>query len=269
MRSEIKLITPAVAEEMLRLNVANRPLKAHVLRRYVDDMRSGRWMETGDAIRIANTGRLIDGQHRLRAIIESGISVRMIVVSDLAEDAWCCIDRGARRTGGDALAASGYKSATLLAAACSWVDRYERGDLLQVGRKADLSPAAALDTLARHPGLEDCLHMMKHSDGSEVLRGLIAGSLVVALRYLMGLKDDRQAEQFWLDVQIGAGLSADDPVLVFTRRLVANSTLPRHKRTPNGNLAIMAIRAWNSRRLGKKMSCLKGAVQEAHWCAII
>ncbi len=42
-------------------------------------MREGHWDTTHQGIAIASDGTLVDGQHRLLAIVESGVTVRMNV----------------------------------------------------------------------------------------------------------------------------------------------------------------------------------------------
>src|SRR5690348_15979222 len=67
------LVTPAVAEVLLSMNIGNRPL----IKGWVDDLteriRRGAWKLTGEPIIVAREGILNDGQHRLHAVVESGI----------------------------------------------------------------------------------------------------------------------------------------------------------------------------------------------------
>ena len=62
-----------LALELLKANSTNRELRNHVVEGYVDQMKKGQWREdTGETIKISKTGRLLDGQHRLNAIVKFG-----------------------------------------------------------------------------------------------------------------------------------------------------------------------------------------------------
>lgn len=56
------------------------------------------WKMNGEAIKFSNTGRLLDGQHRLLACVESGCSVRTLVIRGLPEDTQETMDAGKSRT---------------------------------------------------------------------------------------------------------------------------------------------------------------------------
>ena len=63
-----------------------------------DDMRAGRFVVTHQAIAFDAKGNLIDGQHRLRAVIMSGVTVTMQVAFDCEIGVGAPIDIGIRRS---------------------------------------------------------------------------------------------------------------------------------------------------------------------------
>ena len=79
--ASIEKITPAIAKSMLTKNTCNfrRPDQARVTR-YSDEQSRGKWKLTGDAIVFANTGELLNGQHRLLAVIKSGVTCEFVVL---------------------------------------------------------------------------------------------------------------------------------------------------------------------------------------------
>lgn len=101
-KTAIELITPNLAEALLETNTENRKLRKSVVERYAQVMTLGDWLLTPEPIVIADTGRLLNGQHRLNAIIKSGANVRMFVVRNVSEQAFPAIDRGVSRTFSDA-----------------------------------------------------------------------------------------------------------------------------------------------------------------------
>lgn len=97
-----ELITPEIAKEMLATNYRNRPLRESVVNDYVRMFRNGEFVEESpNTISINTKGKLIDGQHRLTAIIRLGISVWLYVARDVPDNA--VIDRGMMRALQDSL----------------------------------------------------------------------------------------------------------------------------------------------------------------------
>lgn len=97
-------ITPKMAAEFLEKNFSdNRNIRNSVIEQYASDMRNERWTESGETIKFDEYGNLVDGQHRLQAVIKSGKTVAFFVVYGLKESAMTNIDIGARRTASDAL----------------------------------------------------------------------------------------------------------------------------------------------------------------------
>lgn len=95
MKIEIKTITPQVAERWLKLNYGgNRPLANDRVIEFATSMATGKWTLTHQGICFSDTGKLLDGQHRLSAIIKSGVSVQMLVVTGVSEDTFRAIDIG-------------------------------------------------------------------------------------------------------------------------------------------------------------------------------
>ncbi len=114
-QAEWRDITPDIAGEWLKLNTLNRPKKLQKIALYAADMKGGHWPVTGATISFGKSGRLLDGQNRLQAVIDSGATIRVLVVWGLDDDVFDVIDGGARRTASDVLVIEGYEG---WAAAC-------------------------------------------------------------------------------------------------------------------------------------------------------
>ncbi len=91
-------VTPAKAEKWLNHNVGNRKLREGVAEQYSRCLQDGTWTECIDPIAFYEDGELADGQHRLWAIVDSGITMRSIIVRDLPRTAGLNIDTGLNRT---------------------------------------------------------------------------------------------------------------------------------------------------------------------------
>lgn len=99
---EMAAITPELAAAWLERNTDNRRVAQARVDQYASEMRDGRWRSTHQGIAFDEDGRLADGQHRLWAIIESGVTVTMPVFRGISREAMLCIDTGRPRSDADA-----------------------------------------------------------------------------------------------------------------------------------------------------------------------
>lgn len=100
-------VTPALAEQWLARNTKNRNLKPTRVKLYADDMARGNWRLTHEGIAFDCHGALVDGQHRLRAVIKSGQTVLMLVVANVDERSMAVIGAAAARTDYDRIVIGG------------------------------------------------------------------------------------------------------------------------------------------------------------------
>ena len=114
LRYTMMYITPELAKEMLSGNDINRSLTRATVNKYKTDMLSGLYQsENGQTVSFFRSGKLKDGQHRLTAIVESGIAQWILVVEGI-KDEDVIADIGKPRTIGNIMEMSGY-NATLRA----------------------------------------------------------------------------------------------------------------------------------------------------------
>ena len=76
-------VSPEVAQKLLSNNPENRPIEEGRVCEYADKMRRGEWKEKmhgGSPLIVMKEGELINGQHRLMAVVKYGKSVRMQVL---------------------------------------------------------------------------------------------------------------------------------------------------------------------------------------------
>jgi len=74
-------ITPEMAAIMLEKNQTNRRLNPRLVSQYAKDMKNGEWKTTHQGIAINCLGFVVDGQHRLAAIVESGVAIWLLVTA--------------------------------------------------------------------------------------------------------------------------------------------------------------------------------------------
>lgn len=97
------LVTPEMAEKFLEKNSQNRDVNRAGVERYKREMLAGRFAVSHQCIALDRAGVLIDGQHRLTAIIESGVSIWFLLVEGLDPMVRAATDGGTVRRAKDHL----------------------------------------------------------------------------------------------------------------------------------------------------------------------
>jgi len=90
-------ITPVMAQEWLEKAAKGRKVKESRVTLYSKMMKRGDWMVTHQGIAFDDRGHLLDGQHRLRSIVESGTTCEVLVVENLKAATVVVMDQGAFR----------------------------------------------------------------------------------------------------------------------------------------------------------------------------
>ena len=243
MYSRIEMVSPETAGDWLRYNKENRPISSTWVRRYANEIKSGRWGINNDAIAFDEHGNLLNGQHRLLAIIEANTPVRCLILRGIPAEAFLTMDIGKRRTFADYLTMDGQANSAMLQSALAWLYKFEHETTSTLVRPSYIEMKALLEA---HPDIVDSVQAMS----TWKIPG--APSLYAALHYLFArAAGEEAADEFWERVNSGVGLEAGDPRLKLRERLhvlARSATKPR-----TSELAGMAIRAWNAWRAGRNM----------------
>lgn len=101
METRIVTITPKIAAEMLSRNRNVRAINETHVNRLAEMMLASRWWLNGESIKFDIEGQLIDGQHRLSAVVKSGVTIQALCVYNVPISFG--VDEGRLRTVGDLL----------------------------------------------------------------------------------------------------------------------------------------------------------------------
>lgn len=99
--TEVTDVTPAMAIQWLEANTHNRPVRPSFVELYAGDMKDGNWRLTHQGIGFDWNEVLVDGQHRLLAVVRAKVTVRMEVTYNIDPDAIANIDGNILRKTGD------------------------------------------------------------------------------------------------------------------------------------------------------------------------
>lgn len=250
MKTEVKTITPKMAGEMLKGNRRNRNVSTTHVNRLAAAILAGEWKLNGDAIRF-NGNDLIDGQHRLNAIIKAGKAVKTLVITELDSDVFDSIDIGKVRSSANTLETIGEKNCNVLAAALRNLRNILAGKVM-FGES--ITNVEIMKGLAEHPELRSsCSRIIN----MKVVKGLLPSGWATALHYLFSRKDETMAELFFHALETGSNLTSTDPIHLLRNRLIGNKT--GATRLPPVHLAAITIKAWNGAVKGEKMKVLRWA----------
>jgi hypothetical protein len=247
MRSRVQTVTPKKAAEYLEHNTANRPLSQRTVREFAHAMRRGEWRVTHQGIAFDTTGALVDGQHRLAAIVEADVAVDVTVFTEVPVGAFDVLDTGKRRNAADVLAIEGEKSSVMLAAMVRTVWLYEnRPELSWSGGDAGMTNHQIVQTLEQHPKLRDFIGTGEHIATATGMIKSAAG----AASYLVTQASDRDLSPWFEGIVDGTGLGKGDPRLLFRRvmfahtRKQAGQVMRRRETREHITLYLKAFNAW-------------------------
>lgn len=97
----IEVVTPESAKRYLERNTENRRLRNWWVNSLAGCMRRGEWITTNQGVSFDTTGKLIDGQHKLEAVILADMPVTMAVFRNLDPSAFKVLDIGVKRNYSD------------------------------------------------------------------------------------------------------------------------------------------------------------------------
>jgi hypothetical protein len=207
-----ELITPKIAAAYLDHNpdeFFNRKITEKRVGSIAREMSAGMWEATHQGIAFDETGSLIDGQHRLLAIIQSGVTCELLVSRGIKRKAFTVIDSGKNRTGHDLASLAGItygkvKLATARAMIChSAFPDYPRW-------VTGVSNAVALRFYSEH--FEEQLdRVIPEFYMDKSLPGIAKAHTVAAFVYAMSYSDDVFGLIY--KYRTGEGLFRGDPML--------------------------------------------------------
>lgn len=215
---ETILLTPALAQAFLATNSdAQRPLNRPWLAKLCQRICAGQWRNDGNPIKFDAQGRLVDGQHRCHACINTGISIEVDIRRGLPEGVIDTIDTGRRRSAGDELARHGEQNTVMLAAALNFMWHYENSRFTKWSNPLyQASHQDIIATLNRHPELRD---YSRNVPGG--VRKVISTCLYVFCAYVFASKDGPTVQhKFFEHLGTGAGLTEGSPVLLLREALL-------------------------------------------------
>jgi hypothetical protein len=239
-------ITAEMARRFLTKNIDhNRAINRSRLDQDVRDMKAGKWMENGETIKFADTGELIDGQHRLMACAEAGAGFWSLVVYGVKKEAFITIDRGQPRSIGQQFNTTrGTVNYNHVSAALVWLYSFHDGIALTHQRP---TAGELADVLDENPGIEDSVKAARSIHHQIKVPSV---SALAFCHYCMTRQDAGRAEKFFDAMATGANLREIDPAYCLRQRLIKSAGSAMH-RIPTYDFIALVFKAWNAEKEGR------------------
>lgn len=241
------------AKLFLEKNKSNRPLNDRKVIEYAHEMKRGNWQINNDAICFDTKGKLLNGQHRLCAVIKSGITVDLLIARNMDADSFKVMDTQKSRTASDILCIEGIPNANKVAATAKFILNFERSAFSDASsstrRKVGLTNSDISDFVNKNTEkIADALGYGHRKEN----RGLVPSATLCGLFYIFAKKDDDMADDFCDKLITGASISIDNPIYVVRQKLIADVRATK-KMKPLHKIALIC-KAWNHYRNGKKLT---------------
>lgn len=249
----LMVVTPAQAARWLENNHGNRNLRDGVVAKLAGAIERGEWQVNGDTIRIDQDGNLVDGQHRLSAIVKAGIAVETLVAFNVPREAMVTMDTGVRRTLGDLLKFRGEKNSNVLGAALRTLWLFEKNEL-RPNRLYDPTNEQLLELLEKRPSIREAI-----AESVAAARRYRSSTAVAAVAcYLFRQLDKELSNEFFMMLRTGVGFdSVHHPVRKLGVWLDQTGSGNKNVTYSQRYTLAMYVKAWNAFVTGREIKVMR------------
>jgi hypothetical protein len=218
----LELVNPQRAAELLNITIGNRSTMPSHLDRIIHAMNTNKFDELADPIHISNTGKLINGHHRLQGVVKTGKSYTLLIVRGLPDSAFSNIDQIKARTGYDTLQVSGYVNYRELAPIMKCIIR------LQKRVYQPITPSNYEIKIAADIHGESLKQYIKDARTTIDRIGYVPTAPVAALYYIYGTADKEKYDQFIEGLNFNRGIvnhavDVKHPITVLEKKIRAEA----------------------------------------------
>jgi len=253
--AHVVFVTPEIAKLWLARNTDNRNLRRGRARALGEDMEQGQWRENGESMSFDTNGVLVDGQHRLQAVINSGHGFMATVTLGVDPTVRPTVNTGLKRSAADILKMEGEQYGTQLAAATQLWARYVSGQLERGSfGPSKLSHQQVLSMISVCPDIRDSVQYICKQQ-----RGLIAHSDAAFLHYAIVRSGElrERADEFMDRFLDGRNLDIGNPILALRNRIIVESKSGPGGRVSKHQVIALVLKAYKLWRNGKESKYLK------------
>jgi hypothetical protein len=243
----------ALLDTAARAGQKQRHLSEKRVEKFARAMVEGQWQLTHQGIGIDKDGVLIDGQHRLAAVIRSNTEQQFLVAYEADAQTFDVIDTGQARTAADILSIAGYANVNQISAAARILLSYDlvkgtKGNIASAGRQFT---NADILNFVEGPRGDILVHAVNEATniagqaGRFGARSWLSAGVVLLLE--SGVHKDI-AKEFLTKLRTGEMLAAGSPILAMRRWIMSDggwvSNTASDRQTVGLAVFIKTLNAW-------------------------
>lgn len=249
-------ITPELASKWLATNFDNRNPSNSGHKYLVRQIQDGKWKFNGESVKFDENGNLVDGQHRLMAVVEAKKSIDSNVSFGIPREAFHTMDTGKSRTPADILSAKGYKNANILSSVARQLLAIESNNKGLHENSIKSTRFDNADVMAFVHGKADLPEIVTeaHNMWQKMPIKIISSSVYCTMYYLFFKRHTGEARKFMESVALGMGLQPESPALALRQSLEKMYNERDKKKYSHYHKCTVFARCWNAQRKNEKMS---------------
>lgn len=261
-RTETIIVDVDVARKFLLKNAKNRPINQLRIKRYADQMENGNWKMNGEPIIVGSDGRLLDGQHRLYAIMYRGLQIPLLFCFNVNPSTFDTIDIGDARNCADVLVMEeGLKLHTARAlSVCVKMDIMMRhtGSVVNNSKlQSKMTPPAVSSAIKKDKRYLESVQFIEQFGKQDIPMPVSAMSF---LKYRFSIINEDFTDEWLPALLTGIGITRENDKRQWIRRLLWREKSRTQKRELKYKIGFI-IRAWylamNNRTLKQENSLFR------------
>jgi hypothetical protein len=240
------IVSPFLAQKILKENICNRKISEKMVLIYAKDMSEGRWKtKTGEFIKISKTKRLLDGQHRLLAVIKANVSIEFSFLYEINDDVFDVLDTGRNRSKSDVFTIEKIPNASNIASIINAYLSLKKGNTTIEGKSTTgITNTLVLDEYRSNP--EHWQNVTKftakiYNSFAKILSISTIGSFY---SFFYDISPETSREFF---NQLGTGESITNNSITLLRKVLLSDKISSRKMKMRHKNALI-IKTWNAFR---------------------
>lgn len=262
-------ISPRLAADYLEDKYhRQRPLREKQVKKLTDAMKNGKWLFDGSPIRFDKDGALIDGQHRLHALIRANQSYPFMVVNGLDTETFLVMDTGAKRSSQDVCAIEGYgqiKGTLARLARLVVSSNYGRDNYIEACRgRTRLANNQEIDDAIkwRNGELIEYARVFNDKRYANCRKWFGAGDSAY-FYWLFSRINSHDTDLFFPSLESGQNLDQESPILALRNKLYSDRFLDGNTLAQKFTKGAFLVKTWNAFRESRKITYFRFGENEA------
>lgn len=207
----VEEIGPDDAKRYLELNVDNfRPPTKQRVGLYAQSMLDGDWQLGGCFLIFDTDGHLVNGQHTCLAVIQSGVTITVIVVRGVKKESAITMDRAKERRVRDWMGHLQVPNHSLVGNMAGWIWRLKHGRFLSNGGGTTSTPGTTMpleEVLVEYeenkPFLLQTMEWIKSKEGEWTPKEAIPAAVTTAFEWACAKQNAVLAHEFHILLRTG------------------------------------------------------------------